>query len=196
MKNIIILFTLLMSGITWAQEGKLELATFAGGCFWCMEPPFEKLDGVKEVASGYMGGQKVNPTYEQVSAGTTGHTEIVQVTYDPKKVTYEKLLEVFWMNIDPTTRNSQFVDIGTQYRTAVFFHNDEQKKQAIESREKMDKSKKFSSKIVTEITAAATFYRAEDYHQDYYKKNPIRYKYYRHNSGRDQYLEKIWGKKD
>ncbi|MDZ4661499.1 MAG: peptide-methionine (S)-S-oxide reductase MsrA [Pseudomonadota bacterium] len=195
MKNLIFAIIFLNIGVTWAQDNKLETATFAGGCFWCMEPPFEKLDGVKEVISGYMGGPKLNPTYEEVSAGTTGHTEIVQISFDPKKVSYEKLLEIFWMNIDPTTLNSQFVDIGSQYRTAIFYHNDEQKKQATQSKENKDKSQKFGKKIVTEITLATTFYRAEEYHQDYYKKNPIRYKYYRHNSGRDQYLEKIWGKK-
>jgi peptide-methionine (S)-S-oxide reductase len=166
-------------------------ATFAGGCFWCMEPPFDKLDGVLSTISGYAGGKKKNPTYEEVSAGNTGHTEVVQVTYDPKKITYEKLLDVFWHNIDPLTANRQFCDAGSQYRTAIFYHDEAQKRLAEESKKAL--SKRFKEPIVTEITRAAEFYPAEDYHQDYYIKNPLRYKFYRYNCGRDRRLEELWG---
>ena len=166
-------------------------ATFAGGCFWCMEPPFDKLDGVLSTISGYAGGKKKNPTYEEVSAGNTGHTEVVQVTYDPKKITYEKLLDVFWHNIDPLTANRQFCDAGSQYRTAIFYHDEAQKRLAEESKRAL--SKRFKEPIVTEITRAAEFYPAEDYHQDYYIKNPLRYKFYRYNCGRDRRLEELWG---
>jgi peptide-methionine (S)-S-oxide reductase len=166
-------------------------ATFAGGCFWCMEPPYDKLDGVISTISGYAGGKTKNPTYEEVSRGTTGHTEVVQVTYDPKKITYEKLLEVFWRNIDPLTPNRQFCDIGSQYRSAIFYHDENQKRLAEESKKAL--SKRFKEPIVTEIVAYTEFYPAEDYHQDYYTKNPLRYKYYRYNCGRDQRLEALWG---
>jgi peptide-methionine (S)-S-oxide reductase len=168
-----------------------EKATFAGGCFWCMEPPFDKLDGVISTISGYAGGKKKNPTYEEVSAGNTGHAEVVQVTYDPKKITYEKLLEVFWRNVDPLTPNRQFCDVGSQYRTAIFYHDETQKRLAEESKKAL--SKRFKEPIVTEIVAASEFYPAEDYHQDYYTKNPLRYKYYRYSCGRDQRLEALWG---
>lgn len=166
-------------------------ATFAGGCFWCMEPPYDKLDGVLSTISGYAGGKKKNPTYEEVSAGTTGHTEVVQVTYDPKKITYEKLLDVFWRNVDPLTPNRQFCDVGSQYRTAIFYHDENQKRLAEESKKAL--SKRFKEPIVTEIVRATEFYPAEDYHQDYYTKNPLRYKLYRYNCGRDQRLEELWG---
>ena len=166
-------------------------ATFAGGCFWCMEPPFDKLDGVISTISGYAGGTKKNPTYEEVSAGKTGHAEVVQITYDPKKITYEKLLEVFWHNVDPLTPNRQFCDVGSQYRTAIFYHDETQKRLAEESKKAL--SKRFKEPIVTEIVAASVFYPAEDYHQDYYIKNPLRYKYYRYSCGRDQRLEALWG---
>ena len=166
-------------------------ATFAGGCFWCMEPPYDKLDGVISTISGYAGGTKKNPTYEEVSAGKTGHTEVVQVTYDPKKITYEKLLDVFWRNVDPLAANRQFCDVGSQYRTAIFYHDANQKRLAEESKKAL--SKRFKEPIVTEIVAASEFYPAEDYHQDYYIKNPLRYKYYRYNCGRDQRLEALWG---
>jgi peptide-methionine (S)-S-oxide reductase len=166
-------------------------ATFAGGCFWCMEPPFDKLDGVVSTISGYAGGTKKNPTYEEVSAGKTGHAEVVQITYDPKKITYEKLLEVFWRNVDPLTPNRQFCDVGSQYRTAIFYHDETQKRLAEESKKAL--AKRFKEPIVTEIVAAAEFYPAEDYHQDYYIKNPLRYKYYRYSCGRDQRLEALWG---
>ncbi len=174
---------------------KLQTATFAGGCFWCMETPFEKLDGVTEVLSGYTGGSVENPTYEQVSAGSTGHTEAVQITFDPAKISYERLLEVFWRNIDPTSGDGQFVDRGLQYRPGVFVQGAEQRRLATESRAKLEKQGPFAGqKLPVEITDAGKFYPAEDYHQDYYKKNPIRYRFYRHNSGRDQFLDKTWGK--
>jgi peptide methionine sulfoxide reductase msrA/msrB len=175
-------------------EQRYEKATFAGGCFWCMEPPFEKLDGVTEVISGYTGGDKANPTYEEVSAGKTGHAEAVQIAYDPSKVSYSKLLEVFWRQIDPTDGGGQFVDRGRQYRSAIFYHNEEQKRLAERSKEELQKSGRFSKPIVTEIIKASIFYKAEEYHQDYYKKNPVRYKFYRFNSGRDQFLKKAWEK--
>jgi len=187
--------TLLFMQTSVHAETKLEKATFAGGCFWCMEPPFEKLDGVIEVISGYTGGHKENPTYEEVSAGGTGHVEAVQITYDPSKVTYSDLLDVFWRQIDPTDPNGQFVDRGSQYRSVIFYHDEEQKILANQSKEALAKSGRYDKPIVTEIVEASVFYEAEDYHQDYYKKNPIRYKYYRYNSGRDQYLKKIWGDK-
>ncbi|HMV43472.1 MAG TPA: peptide-methionine (S)-S-oxide reductase MsrA [Leptospiraceae bacterium] len=177
-----------------AQE-KVEVAVFAGGCFWCMESPFEKINGVKEVISGYTGGKKENPTYEEVSSGLTGHLEAVQVYYDPKKISYIQLLEIFWRQIDPTDPDGQFVDRGKQYRTAIFYKTNEEKTQAERSKKNLDKSGKFSSPIVTEILPLIKFYPAEEYHQDFYKKNPVRYNYYRYGSGRDQFLEKIWDKK-
>lgn len=169
-------------------------ATFAGGCFWCMEPPYDKLAGVISTTSGYIGGQKPNPTYEEVSSGRTGHTEAVQVVYDPKKVSYEKLLDVFWHNIDPTVKDQQFCDIGSQYRTGIFYHDDEQKRLAEASKAALDKSKPFKASIVTELTRAGEFYPAEEYHQDYYLKNPVRYKFYRNGCGRDARLQQIWGR--
>jgi methionine-S-sulfoxide reductase len=171
-------------------------AIFAGGCFWCMEPPFEKLDGVQAVVSGYIGGDKENPTYKEVSGGMTGHAEAVEITYDPAKISYEQLLEVFWMNVDPTDARGQFVDRGSQYRTGIFYLDEEQKNLAEASKERLGKSGRFGSPIVTEITVATTFYPAEGYHQDYYKENSVNYSFYRYNSGRDQYLKKVWGKKD
>jgi peptide methionine sulfoxide reductase msrA/msrB len=172
---------------------KTEIATFAGGCFWCTESDFEKLPGVVKVVSGYAGGQKENPTYQEVSSGTTGHVEAVQVYYDPSKVTYAELLDYFWRHIDPTDAGGQFVDRGSQYRSVIFYQNDEQKRLAEESKDKLIKSGIFDKPIVTEIIKFTNFYAAEDYHQDYYKKNPLRYKYYRWASGRDQFLEKAWG---
>lgn len=177
-----------------SAQGKAT-ATFAGGCFWCMEPPFEKLDGVYSVESGYTGGKKPKPTYEEVSAGGTGHIEAIRVTYDPKKLSYEQLLDVFWRQVDPTDGGGQFVDRGAQYRTAIFYADEAQRKAADVSKEALDKADRFGGKkVVTEILPAGPFFVAEDYHQDYYKKNPLRYKFYRYNSGRDQFLEKIWGK--
>jgi len=177
-----------------ASVGKTEKAIFAGGCFWCMETPFEKLPGVISAVSGYTGGFKENPTYEEVSSGGTGHVEAVEITYDPDTISYEKLLDVFWMNIDPTAVDRQFVDVGHQYRAAVFYLDDAQKRLAEASREKLQKSGRFTRPIVTEISQASVFYPAEAYHQDYYKNNPIRYQYYRNGSGRDQFLDSVWGK--
>ncbi len=177
------------------SSGNLKKATFAGGCFWCMEPPFDKLDGVVSTTSGYTGGMTVNPTYKEVSAGKTGHAEAVEILYDPARVSYEKLLEVFWMQINPTTPDRQFVDVGNQYRPEIYYHDEEQRRLAEESKKRMMESGRFDGAIVVPITPAGPFYPAEDYHQDYYEKNPIRYKFYRFNSGRDQYLEKVWGKK-
>lgn len=171
------------------------LATFAGGCFWCLEPPYDKIDGVAATIAGYIGGTEVDPTYHSVSSGTSGHAEAVQVFYDPDKVSYQKLLEVFWRNIDPTTPNRQFCDYGSQYRTAIFYHGAEQRLLAEQTKRDLEMSKPFSAPIATEIVAAGTFYPAEDYHQDYYLKNPIRYKFYRFNCGRDQRLREIWGDK-
>ena len=169
------------------------VATFAGGCFWCMEPPYDALPGVISTTSGYMGGSKRNPTYEEVSSGTTGHAEVVQVAYDPAKVGYEKLLEVFWKNIDPTVRDRQFCDIGSQYRTAIFYHTEEQKRLAEASRAALMKTKPFRDDIVTPVVAAGPFWPAEDYHQDFYVKNPVRYKFYRTGCGRDARLKQLWG---
>jgi peptide-methionine (S)-S-oxide reductase len=171
----------------------LEKATFAGGCFWCMVHPFDGLPGVVSVTSGYTGGQKKKPTYEEVSAGGTGHAEAVQIVYDPSKISYEKLLDVFWHNIDPTAKDRQFCDSGNQYRSGIFYHNDEQHRLALASKERLEKNKPFKGPIVTGIVQAGEFYAAEEYHQDYYKKNPVRYKYYRYSCGRDQRLKELWG---
>ena len=172
----------------------LERAIFAGGCFWCMEPPFEKLPGVSKVISGYTGGNKVDPSYKEVAGGSTDHAEAVEVHYDSSKISYNDLLEVFWRNIDPTDGNGQFVDRGKQYRPAIFYYNKGQKKLAEKSKNKLEKSKRFKSKIETRIVKATRFYKAEEYHQDFYKKSTVRYKIYRVGSGRDQFLEKTWGK--
>ncbi len=176
-----------------APAPQRAVATFAGGCFWCMEPPYDKLDGVLSTTSGYMGGFKRYPTYEEVSRGVTGHTEVVQVAYDPAKVSYEKLLEVFWRNIDPTVKDRQFCDAGTQYRTAIFVHTPEQRKAAEASKAALEKSKPFRDPIVTPVQDAGEFWPAEDYHQDYYQKNPVRYAYYRNGCGRDARLKQLWG---
>ena len=173
----------------------LQVATFGGGCFWCMEPPFDKLGGVVSTTSGYIGGSVANPTYEQVSGGRTGHAEVVQVKYDPSKISYEKLLEVFWRNVDPLTPNRQFCDGGSQYRSAIFYHGDEQRRAAEASKGVLDQSGRFKRPIVTQIVAASAFYPAEEYHQDYYLKNPVRYRFYRGRCGRDDRLEEVWGKK-
>ena len=170
-----------------------KIATFAGGCFWCMEPPFDKVEGVLSTTSGYTGGHKVKPTYEEVSSGTTGHAESLQVVYDPSKVSYEKLLEVFWHNIDPEAKDRQFCDVGQQYRSAIFYHDEDQKQKALASKKELEASGRLKSPIATQIVPATTFYPAEEYHQDYYLKNPIRYKFYRFNCGRDQRLKEIWG---
>jgi peptide-methionine (S)-S-oxide reductase len=177
-----------------ATTATLAIATFAGGCFWCMEPPFDKLPGVVSTTSGYIGGHKANPKYQEVSAGNTGHAEAVQVAYDPQKVSYEKLLDVFWHNIDPTVKDRQFCDVGSQYRSAIFYRDAQQKRLAEASKAALEKSKPFKEPIATEIVMATTFYPAEDYHQDYYIKNPIRYKFYRNGCGRDARLQQLWGK--
>ena len=176
-----------------ATDAELAKATFAGGCFWCMEPPFDKLDGVVSTTSGYAGGEEKDPTYKQVSAGRTGHTEVVQVLYDPAKVSYEALLEVFWRNIDPMTADRQFCDWGSQYRTGIFFHDEEQQRLAEASKKRIAESGQLDAPIVTEITALTAFYPAEEYHQDFYEKNPVHYKRYRTGCGRDETLRRIWG---
>jgi peptide-methionine (S)-S-oxide reductase len=177
-----------------AAINRLEAATFAGGCFWCMVPPFSTLEGVVSVESGYTGGHVKNPTYEQVSAGGTGHAEVVQVLYDPQKIGYEKLLDAFWRNVDPTAADHQFCDYGDQYRSEIFYHTEAQKHLAERSKAEIEKSKPFQDPIVTKISPASTFYKAEEYHQDYYKKNPVRYKVYRFHCGRDKRLKELWGK--
>jgi peptide methionine sulfoxide reductase msrA/msrB len=209
--GIIIILGLVLIGIQQAKSQKqdatanmekqydnknLKRATFAGGCFWCMESDFEKVAGVVEVISGYTGGHTENPTYEEVGSGVTGHAESIQVIYDPAKVSYEQLLDVFWRHIDPTDAGGQFVDRGSQYRSAIFYQNDEERRLAEESKAKLEQSGRFDKPIVTEIVKLGPFYPAEEYHQDYYKKNPLRYKYYRYGSGRDQFLEKVWGKEE
>ena len=176
-----------------APAPSLEKAAFAGGCFWCMETEFDKLEGVKSVISGYTGGHKKNPTYEEVSSGVTGHAESIEVTYDPAVISYSKLLDVFWHNIDPTVKDRQFCDVGAQYRTAIWYYNEEQRRLAEESKKALEKSHRFKGPIYTEITKATQFYPAEDYHQKYYQKNPLRYKFYRYNCGRDQRLKELWG---
>jgi peptide-methionine (S)-S-oxide reductase len=173
----------------WAQTAK---ATFAGGCFWCVEADFDKVPGVISTTSGYIGGSVANPTYEQVSAKTTGHAEAVEIVFDPAKVSYEQLLEKFWRTIDPTTKDRQFCDAGSPYRTAIFTHGPQQAAAAQASRAALDKSKPFKEPIVTTIEAAGAFYAAEGYHQDYYRKNPVRYNYYRTSCGRDARLRELW----
>jgi peptide-methionine (S)-S-oxide reductase len=191
---------LLFSGLTAAAQqppapaAKMTLATFAGGCFWCMEKPFDVVDGVASVYSGYMGGTTKNPTYEQVSSGRTGHTEVVQITYDANKVSYDALLDIFWRNVDPVDKDGQFCDRGSQYRPEIFAHNDEQKTQAEASKAKLDASKKLQWPVVVPVTVASEFTKAEEYHQKYYKKNPGHYQAYRAGCGRDRRLEALWGK--
>jgi peptide-methionine (S)-S-oxide reductase len=175
------------------SQAATEKATFAGGCFWCMEAPFDKLPGVVSVTPGYSGGQQKNPTYEEVSAGGTGHAEAVQIVFDPAKISYSRLLDIFWRNIDPTTKDRQFCDTGNQYRSAIFYHSEEQHRTVLQSRAVLDKNKPFKGTIVTEITPAGEFYPAEEYHQHYYKKNPLRYKFYRSSCGRDRRLKELWG---
>ncbi|MHB8836740.1 MAG: peptide-methionine (S)-S-oxide reductase MsrA [Candidatus Methylomirabilia bacterium] len=174
-------------------ESALKEATFAGGCFWCMEGPFDKLAGVLSTTSGYTGGGKKNPTYEEVSAGGTGHAESVRVVYDPALITYERLLDVFWHNIDPLARDRQFCDVGNQYRSAVFYHDETQRRAAETSKAALDVSGRLKGQIATQIVPAGEFWPAEEYHQDYYRKNPIRYRYYRGGCGRDSRLKELWG---
>ncbi len=187
----VVLLILLIGQHAPSGDKQMEKATFAGGCFWCMEPAFEKLDGVLEVISGYTGGLGENPTYNDYAQ--KGHIEAIQIKYDPSKITYKELLDVFWQQIDPTDAEGQFVDRGLQYRSAIFYNNNEQKEQAEGSRNELAESGRFKKPIVTEILKASRFYRAEDYHQDYYMRCPVQYKFYRGNSGRDQYLKKTWG---
>lgn len=192
----LLLLALIFGVDSGAYAATIETATFAGGCFWCMEPPFKQLEGVTAVESGYTGGHKSNPTYEDVSSGRTGHLEAVRIHFDPKKVSYERLLEVFWAQIDPTDAGGQFVDRGEQYGSAIFFHSPSQKALAEASKAALEKANRYGGKkIVTPILPAGPFYLAEDYHQDYSKKNPARYRSYRMNSGRDQFLERVWGPK-
>ncbi len=177
------------------QEQKYELATFAGGCFWCMVKPFDKWPGVIEVISGYTGGDTENPTYKEVCSETTGHYEAVQITFDPSIITYKEILDVFWQQIDPTDAGGQFGDRGSSYQTAIFYHNEEQKQQAEESKKALDDSKRFNSPITTPILPAKKFWPAEEYHQDYYKKNPTHYKMYSIGSGRAGFIEHHWADK-
>ncbi len=176
-----------------AGEASPAKATFAGGCFWCMEPPFDKLDGVLSTTSGYTGGRTPNPSYAEVSAGGSGHAEAVQVAFDPSKIAYEDLLEVFWRNIDPTTPDRQFCDKGSQYRSGIFTHDETQRSLADQSKRNLEAAGVLEGPIVTEITRAGVFWPAEEYHQDYYRKNSLRYKYYRHGCGRDRRLKELWG---
>lgn len=178
---------------TTAPPAQTTTAIFAGGCFWCVEADFDKVPGVVSTESGYIGGKVDNPTYEQVSAGGTGHAEAVRVTYNPSKVTYEELLDYFWRHVDPTAKDRQFCDVGAQYRTAIFYRDDSQRRAAEASKGALEKSRRFA-RIYTEIAAGGTFYPAEEYHQDYYKKNPIRYKFYRTSCGRDARVKEVWGK--
>lgn len=189
---------LAIAGAAYGQSpapAKTEKATFAGGCFWCVEADFDKVEGVISTTSGYIGGKTAKPDYRQVSSGGTGHAEAVEIVFDPAKVSYEKLLQVFWRNIDPVAKDRQFCDSGDMYRSAIFSHGNEQRALAEKSKKDLEASGQFTQPIVTEIAAASTFYPAEDYHQDYHQKNPRKYSFYRWNCGRDQRLEQIWGKK-
>ena len=174
-------------------KASVAVATFAGGCFWCMEEVYEKVPGVVSAVSGFMGGHTKNPTYQQVTSGNTGHAEVVQIEYDPTQVSYAKLVEAFWRNVDPTQRDGQFCDIGSHYRSAIFYHDDEQKRVAEASRAALEKSKPFKAPIVTQIVRASEFTRAEEYHQDFHKKNPVRYKVYKTGCGREARLQALWG---
>jgi peptide-methionine (S)-S-oxide reductase len=197
---IILLLIAGIPGASLAESASVDTdhktATFAGGCFWCMEPPFDKLEGVISTTSGYIGGHKQDPSYKEVSRGGTGHAEAVQIVYDPGLVDYAELLDVFWHNIDPTTANGQFCDWGDQYRSEIFYHDTEQRQLATKSRAALEELKPFEEPVVTAISEATTFYPAEDYHQDYYQKNPVRYKFYRYGCGRDKRLEELWGQGD
>ncbi|MDX2486450.1 MAG: peptide-methionine (S)-S-oxide reductase MsrA [Gammaproteobacteria bacterium] len=188
---LLLLFGLLTTSAQAAM--KQETAIFAGGCFWCLEPPFDKLDGVISTTLGYTAGHKKNPTYREVSAGSSGHTEAIEIVFNPKTISYAELLEVFWKNIDPAAVNRQFCDSGTQYRSGIYYLNKAQEMAAKQSLQQLEKTRPFEGDIATEVVSASTFYPAEDYHQDYYQKNPIRYKFYRYRCGRDQRLQEIWG---
>ena len=191
---VVLLMAFAATGSAGDQEEK-GYATFAGGCFWCIEADFEKIDGVVAATSGYTGGTVKNPSYEEVSAGGTGHTEAIRVVFNPEVVSYRELIEAFWHNIDPTVADRQFCDMGSQYRSAIFYHDEEQREAAEQSLAELERSKPFPEPVVTEITAAAAFYPAEAYHQDYYKKNKLRYSYYRKGCGRDRRLAELWGEK-
>lgn len=194
-RHLLSLAALLLLGAAPALgAAPVATATFAGGCFWCMQPAFDRVDGVVSTTVGYTGGHTKNPTYQDVESGTTGHAEAIQITYDSNKVGYAQLLDVFWHNIDPLTANGQFCDFGPQYRSAIFYHDEEQRRLAEASKKALESSGRFQQPIVTEIVPASAFYPAEDYHQDYYRKNPVRYHYYRFRCGRDRRLEEIWGK--
>ena len=197
--KLVMALALAAAGLAHAQapatkSAATAIATFGGGCFWCMEEAFEKVNGVIDTVSGYMGGTVKNPTYEQVSAGQTGHAESVEVQYDPSKVTYTQLVEAFWQNVDPVTPDAQFCDHGNQYRAAIFYQGEDEKRLAEESKRAIEQSKRFSTPIVTQVVPASEFYPAEEYHQDFYKKNPVRYKFYKFTCGRAQRLESLWGK--
>ena len=200
-RGLWLVVALALAGSAWAQSKgaappvRTETAIFAGGCFWCVESDFDKIDGVISTTSGYIGGRKANPTYQEVSAGWTGHTEAVRVEFDPARVSYAQLLEKFWPTIDPTVKDQQFCDVGSQYRTGIYALNERQLKEAEASKAALQKSKPFSAPIVTEIALAGAFYPAEEYHQDYYLKNPVRYTFYRTGCGRDARLKKLWGDK-
>lgn len=199
MRNLLLAASLLLAGsaAAFAQSapvpGKTEKATFAGGCFWCVEADFDKVDGVLSTTSGYTGGKTANPTYKDVSGGATGHAEAVEIVYDPAKVSFRKLLDTYWRSIDPLVKDRQFCDGGNEYRTAIFYHNDEQKRLAESTRTAVESELK--QKVFTEVAPAGPFYKAEDYHQDFYMKNPSKYSFYRWNCGRDQRLQQIWGNK-
>ena len=189
---------LLIAPAAWSQPKpaqQTETAIIAGGCFWCVESDFDKVDGVLSTTSGYVGGRTANPTYRDVSAGGTGHTEAVRVEFDPARISYAQLLEKFWPSIDPTMKDQQFCDVGSQYRSGIYPLNEQQLKAATASKAALEKTKPFRQPIVTEIVMAGTFYPAEDYHQDYYLKNPVRYSFYRRNCGRDARLKELWGDK-
>lgn len=193
MRSVVLGLMVALAAPALAQQQKLDKAAFAGGCFWCTEADFDKVEGVISTTSGYIGGKTANPTYESVSAGNTGHAEAVQIVYDPSKVSYSKLVEHFWRTIDPTVKDRQFCDAGSSYRSAIFVHDADQRAIAEASKKALEKSKPFREPIVTEIVNATTFYPAEGYHQDYYMKNPVRYKFYRYNCGRDARLKQLWG---
>lgn len=200
MKSLLAAFAALASALVFAAPAApippgMAVATFAGGCFWCMQPPYDNLPGVVKTIAGYTGGAKVDPTYEEVSSGRTGHAESIEVIYDPKKVSYEKLLEVYWVNIDPTVKDRQFCDTGNQYRTAIFYHDEAQRKAAEASKRELERTKPFKEPIVTAIEMAGPFYPAEEYHQEFYKKNPVRYRLYRTGCGRDARLHELWGER-
>ncbi len=178
------------------NEKHLEKAIFAGGCFWCMQPAFDHLPGVISTAVGYTGGRTENPTYEEVSLGRTGHTEAIEIVFDPSKIGFRELIEIFWKNINPAQENGQFADKGSQYRTVIFYHDEGQRLQAEASKQELEESGKFGGRIATEIEPAGPFYKAEDYHQEYYRKDPVHYTFYKIGSGRQSFLDKMWGRKD